>query len=129
MGNNWQLDNNLAIWQILVIVSTILTSMVVTLIVCILSHFKHNFIKKYNVDNYAVWVGGDDDYLYDIPNICSTCKTIQSYLKMGDDSKLLSPYGFQKNWYLHRGERQSVLYWELSSCLISNLHRQIYFFL
>lgn len=47
---------------------------------------------------------------------------------MGDDSKLLSPYGFQKNWYLHRGERQSVLYWELSSCLISNLHRQILFF-
>lgn len=71
--------------------------MVVTLIVRILSHFKHNFIKKYNVDNYAVWVGGDDDYLYDIPNICSTCKPIQSYLKMGDVSKLLSPYGFQKN--------------------------------
>lgn len=91
--------------------------------VCSWSYLWQDVIKKHNLDNYAVylWLGGSDDYLCNLPNMCSTCKSIQSYLQQDSGLKFSELLWAKKTYlYLHMGQR---LQWELSSCLIpENLH-------
>lgn len=86
-------------WQILIIVSIALISLVVTLMVCSWSYLEQDVIKEHNLDNYAVCLrlGGHDDYLCDLPNMCSTCKPIRSYLQQDSGLKFSELLWTKKN--------------------------------